>query len=307
MSYTSLPEAFKSNPNLHAYLFVSADKSVRTDTAKLICMSMLCENKKEDGSPCRECSACKKVAADSHPDCISVSGAEKTSVDDVRAIEDEAYLAPNEADCKVFLLSNADEYNPQSQNALLKIIEEPPKGVKFVLTASSAHSLLATVRSRVCTLSGNSRSIDAIQADIQSIKKTLGNNQLLSLSHFISAYDKADVKELDETAFFEYSDMAEKFLSGKDTQILLSFPKKREELMLCLQVFMLCCRQIAYVKCTGKLTEGILPLPQLSSCNSKTSMKRAHSLYDVFEKAYLQVEEYANINAALSYIWQNAK
>lgn len=307
MSYTSLPESFKSNPNLHAYLFVSPDKTVRTEGAKLICMSMLCENRNEDSSPCLECSACKKVMAASHPDCISVSGADKTSVDDVRAIEDEAYLAPNEADCKVFLLSDADEYNPQSQNALLKIIEEPPKGVKFVLTASSAHSLLPTVRSRVCTLSGQNRSIDTIKADIQSIKKALSPEQISSLSYFIYAYDKADVKEIDETAFFEYTDMAEKFFSGKDLQVLLSLPKKREELMLCLQIFMLCCRQIACVKCIGKLTEGILSSQKLSSCNSKTSMKRAHALYDVFEKAFLQIEEYANINAALSYIWQNAK
>lgn len=307
MIYTSLPASFKSNPNLHAYLYLSPDKTVRTEGAKLICMSMLCENRGLDGSPCKECSACKKVSAGSHPDCISVSGTTKTSVDDVRAMENEAYLAPNEADCKVFLLQDADEYNVQSQNALLKIIEEPPKGVKFVLTASSVNSLLPTVRSRVCTLSGQNRSIDEIVKEVQSAKPTLDNELVLQLSHFILSYDRADVNSIDEKAFLEYTTLAEKFLSGKDPLVLLGLPKKREDLMFCLQVLMLCCRQIAYVKCTGKLTDGILSSSQLSSCNAKTSIKRSHALYDVFEKVFLLLEENANINAALSYIWQNAK
>ena len=307
MSTTRLPESYKRNPHLHAYLYVSGDLPERRETAKLLAKSMLCENSAPDGEPCGNCSCCKKAEAGTHPDCIFFSDREKTKVEDVRKIEEEAYLSTNEADSKVFILEDADEYNVQSQNALLKIMEEPPKGVKFILTASSVSAILPTVRSRVCTLSGNVKSIDDIADEIKKAKPHLDDSKVKLLSHFVSGYDKADTENLNETLVFDYAQKAHAFLSGKDLNTLTLLPKKREELLLCLQVFMLCLRQIAYVKATGKMTDGILSEKELSECNSKTSMKKAHALYDVFENACLLTEDYANINAVLSYLLMNAR
>ena len=307
MSEMLLPESYKRNPNLHAYLYVSGSVSSRRDLARLIATSMLCRNRGSDGSFCTECDCCIKMKAKSHPDCIFVSGNEKVSVDDIRKIGDEAYLASNEADSKVFILEDADEYNEKCQNALLKIIEEPPKGVKFVLTASSVGAILPTVRSRVCTLSGKTKSIERLLDEIKNSKPSLSDDKAQCLAYFCEGFDKADIKSLDEQAVFDYVDQAHLFLSGKDAGILLTLPKKREELMLCLQVFMLSCRQIAVVKATGRLTKGILSRELLSESNAKTSMKRAHALYDLFEEGYLLAEGYANVNAVHSLLIENAK
>ncbi len=304
---TSLPAVFTANPNLHAYLYVSGDMNSRHGVSRAMAKSILCRNRTEGAEPCGKCDCCIKMDAGTHPDCIVVPAAVKTTVDDIRDIVSEAYLATNEADFKVFILEDADEYNGPSQNALLKVIEEPPSFVRFVLTASSAGAILPTVRSRVCSISGNVKKIENIADELRKARQELSESQIMMLSYFAEGYDKADVSALDEKAIENYLDKAHLFLSGKETDVILSLPSKRDELMLCLQVFMLCIRQIALVKMTGKLTAGILSEKLVSECNSKVSMKKAHALYDLFEECYLSIEGYANSNAVLTYLFEKSR
>lgn len=79
-------------------------------------------------------------------------GKNKVSVDDVRAMRDSVYLSPNEAARRVVILESVDNFNAASLNALLKILEEPPEGRIFLLTAASKSAVLPTVLSRVCVL-----------------------------------------------------------------------------------------------------------------------------------------------------------
>ena len=99
--------------------------------------------------PCGTCAACRKSV---HPD-IAVYGAEgqTITVDMVRQLRQEAYVLPNEAPCRVIVLAGAQSMTAQAQNALLKILEEPPALVRFILTCENRAQLLETVRSRcVC-------------------------------------------------------------------------------------------------------------------------------------------------------------
>ena len=104
--------------------------------------------------PCGECSQCKKAIGAIHPDiseCIPAGTANSFHVDTVRNIINDAYVQPNEADYKIYILANAHCMNQNAQNALLKILEEPPKYVVFILTTNSKSALLSTVLSRsVC-------------------------------------------------------------------------------------------------------------------------------------------------------------
>ncbi|MBQ7399503.1 MAG: hypothetical protein IJW06_03455 [Clostridia bacterium] len=302
-----LPSGFVRNPNLHAYMFVSPDAASRREVSRRIAKSILCRDKNDNAEPCEKCDCCIKMDAKTHPDCIVIGADEKTGVDDIRSIVSEAYLATNEADFKVFILEDADEYNVQSQNALLKIIEEPPQGVKFILTASSQGAILPTVRSRVCSVSGSVRDIESIIAEVKKSKPSLSDEQIKTLSYFVEGYEKADIKNLDEAKIFDYVNKAQLYLSAKDSGILMSLPIKREELMLCLQVFMLSVRQLALSKATGRITEGVLDSTLFSQCNAKVSMKRAHALYDLFEESYLLAEGYANVNAVLGYLFENVR
>lgn len=307
MHNNSLPRAFLNNPNLHAYLYLAGDCSARSDAALSMAKAMLCENKDGDGMPCGICSSCIKAQNRTHPDIIYVSGTEKVGVDDIRKIEDEAYLAPNEADGKVFILENADEYNIRSQNALLKIIEEPPKKVRFILTASGVSAILPTVRSRVMTIQGEDKSADYMAQDIRRVKKNLSDEQIHMLAGFMSHYDKTDIRVFNEVGFFEYVHLSESFLSGKDSLALLKLPKKREELMTALQVLMLFVFEVLRIKNSAKGTSYFIEGSVLREIAGKISAKKAIMLYDIFEEAYLQCSMNANVNAVMSYLTGNTK
>ena len=101
--------------------------------------------------PCGQCPGCIKAQAGSHPD-ITLAGGGETGrsfhKEEILALRSDTFIKPNEAPCRVFILQNAQNLSPQAQNALLKVLEEPPASVQFLLTCGRASSLLATVRSR---------------------------------------------------------------------------------------------------------------------------------------------------------------
>ncbi len=106
---------------------------------------LLCQGAKK---PCGLCDACIRIKSGGHSD-IFVIGREKTaSMDDVRELIRRSNLKPNEADKQVFVVCNAGKLRRDAQNALLKIIEEPPKGCVIFLLTESRSSLLPTVLSR---------------------------------------------------------------------------------------------------------------------------------------------------------------
>lgn len=106
--------------------------------------------------PCGVCRACRKAAADIHPDIITVRRQtddkgrlrREITVDQIRRMAADAVVLPNEAERKVYIIEEADKMNVQAQNAALKLLEEPPAGVSFLLCAANAALLLPTVRSR---------------------------------------------------------------------------------------------------------------------------------------------------------------
>lgn len=129
----------------HFYLISGPAGSGKRTLAKLLSAAILC---KEGGSPCMHCTACRKVMADSHPDCITVTDPEhkNVAVKLVRQVREEMFVRPNEADRKIYLFPQ--ELGTEGQNALLKILEEPPAYGVFMLLTDNPEKLLPTVRSR---------------------------------------------------------------------------------------------------------------------------------------------------------------
>ena len=134
--------------------------------ARRIAQALVCTG---DGvRPCGRCSGCRKSMTGGHPDILFVDGGNKPrgfGVDLIRSVRADVRIRPNEADRKVYILAQAHNMTEQAQNALLKILEEPPGYAVFLLTCESAQQLLSTVRSRsvIVTLSGVS-SADAARA-----------------------------------------------------------------------------------------------------------------------------------------------
>lgn len=135
----------------HALIIEGEEGIGKKTLAKDIACALVCRG---DDKPCGECAQCKKAIGAIHPDIseyIPAGTANSFHVDTVRNIINDAYVQPNEADYKIYILANAHCMNQNAQNALLKILEEPPKYVVFILTTNSKSALLSTVLSRsVC-------------------------------------------------------------------------------------------------------------------------------------------------------------
>ena len=132
----------------HALIIEGEEGIGKKTLAKDIACALVCRG---NDKPCGECAQCKKAIAAIHPDIseyIPAGTANSFHVDTVRNIINDAYVQPNEADYKIYILANAHCMNQNAQNALLKILEEPPKYVVFILTTNSKSALLSTVLSR---------------------------------------------------------------------------------------------------------------------------------------------------------------
>ena len=136
----------------HFYMISGPEGSGKRTLAQLLSAAILCSGADK---PCRSCAACRKVLSGSHPDFITVDDPEKktVSVDLIRQARADMYIQPNEADKKIYLFPRGQDMGIPSQNALLKILEEPPDyGVLIILT-TNAEAMLPTVRSRCISLS----------------------------------------------------------------------------------------------------------------------------------------------------------
>lgn len=147
--YNTVNELIKNSRLPHAILIDGGSPSGRDELALYIAGAFVCSN----GTVCNNCADCLKAKNGTHPDIIitdPVSQGEKTfKINLVREIRTDAYILPNEAQHKVYILKYADKMNIQAQNALLKIIEEPPSYARFILVCESRASMLETIMSRV--------------------------------------------------------------------------------------------------------------------------------------------------------------
>ncbi len=134
----------------HALLLTGPAGSGKRTAAQYAAAMLLC--RKEGLPPCGGCPSCRKLASGNHPDFTTLlpEGKNKTiNVDKVREMKASAYISPHEAPRKVFFIPEAQRLRVEAQNALLKIIEEPPEAAYFIFTAPGPGSLLETVCSRL--------------------------------------------------------------------------------------------------------------------------------------------------------------
>ena len=148
----------------HFYLISGPAGSGKKTLARLLAAAILCGNADK---PCLNCAACRKVMGDTHPDFITVTDPEhkNIAVKIVRDIREDMFVRPNEADRKIYLF--AQDLGIEGQNALLKILEEPPSYGVFMLLTDNPEKLLPTVRSRCTELALQNLPEDVLRLQLQ--------------------------------------------------------------------------------------------------------------------------------------------
>ena len=131
----------------HAYLFTGSRGTGKTSSAKILAKAVNCENL-QDGNPCNQCKSCLAIDSGACMDVLEIDAASNNGVDNVRDLRDDAIYTPSQVKMRVYIIDEVHMLSISAFNALLKIIEEPPKHLLFILATTELHKVPATILSR---------------------------------------------------------------------------------------------------------------------------------------------------------------
>ncbi|MHB8142988.1 MAG: DNA polymerase III subunit gamma/tau [Thermoleophilia bacterium] len=143
----TLENAIAAGKVSHAYLFAGSRGTGKTSTAKLLAKALNC-TQGPTAHPCGKCESCVAIGAGTSLDVIEMDAASNRGIDDIRDIRDKVAYSPVEGRSKVYILDEAHMLTKEASNAFLKVLEEPPAHVIFVLCTTEAHKVIPTIQSR---------------------------------------------------------------------------------------------------------------------------------------------------------------
>ena len=173
----NLSVAANTGKTAHFYLISGAVGSGRHTLARLLAAAIQCDGADK---PCLTCPACRKAMADTHPDILTVDDPEKkiVPVDLIRQARSDIYIRPNEGKKKIYIFPRAQDMGIPGQNALLKVLEEPPPYGVFFLLTDSAEKLLPTIRSRCIQLQLTALPEDVLSAELRRRFPDAGDSEI---------------------------------------------------------------------------------------------------------------------------------
>ncbi len=164
----TLKSQLQSGKLSHAYLFTGSRGTGKTSSAKILAKAVNCENP-VDGNPCNACAACKAIDSGSCMDVLEIDAASNNGVDNVRDLRDDAIYTPSQVKKRVYIIDEVHMLSISAFNALLKIIEEPPEHLLFILATTELHKVPATILSRCQRFSFRRISQEDIAARLQYV------------------------------------------------------------------------------------------------------------------------------------------
>ena len=165
---TTLKTQLQSGKLSHAYLFTGSRGTGKTSSAKILAKAVNCENPL-DGNPCGVCEACRTIDSGACMDVLEIDAASNNGVDNVRDLRDDAVYTPSQVKKRVYIIDEVHMLSISAFNALLKIIEEPPEHLLFILATTELHKVPATILSRCQRFSFRRISQEDIAARLQYV------------------------------------------------------------------------------------------------------------------------------------------
>lgn len=300
-------------------LFLEGESGVgKTALAQLFANALLCSGEGE--KPCLHCNDCREFASGGHPDLFVAQGSGKTasiSVAAIRALIQDAYILPHQSERKVYFIDDAQRMTPQAQNALLKVLEEPPAHVVFLLTCPSRFDLLETILSRtqVFTLFPltPAQALDFLSARFPGRRteelKELASRYQGNLGKILSALDIKQT-ELLPSALCQVPDA----LTGGDEYRLMMalsvFDQSKEQLSLFLSAFRLLIRDALVHRSGGKELLSLAPSAARKLADSLTQ-QQCLALLELVSQTETQMERNVYLPLVLtrfcSALWEKSR
>lgn len=165
-----LKNQIKNNNFSHAYLFAGERGCGKTSAAKIFAKAINCLNP-IDGSPCLECENCRAIEEETSLDVVEMDAASNRRIDDIRNLRDNVIYPPANLKYKVYIIDEAHMITREAFNALLKIMEEPPKHLVFILATTEIDKIPKTILSRVQKFEFNKIDSSKIKEQINIILK----------------------------------------------------------------------------------------------------------------------------------------
>ena len=164
----TLKTQLQSGRMSHAYLFTGSRGTGKTSCAKILAKAVNCLHP-ENGNPCNCCAACRSIDDGSCMDVLEIDAASNNGVDNVRDLRDDAIYTPSQVKMRVYIIDEVHMLSISAFNALLKIIEEPPEHLLFILATTELHKVPATILSRCQRFSFRRISQEDIAARLQYV------------------------------------------------------------------------------------------------------------------------------------------
>lgn len=152
----------------HAYLFTGTRGTGKTSSAKILAKAVNCLNP-QNGNPCNCCAACQAIDSGACMDVLEIDAASNNGVDNVRTLRDDAIYTPSQVKKRVYIIDEVHMLTIPAFNALLKIIEEPPEHLLFILATTELHKVPATILSRCQRFTFKRISQEEIAARLQYV------------------------------------------------------------------------------------------------------------------------------------------
>lgn len=163
-----LKHQVKNNEISHAYLFSGTRGTGKTSVAKILSRAVNCLNP-QDGNPCNECNICKEIFKDRLMDVVEMDAASNNGVDDIRELKEKVIYPPGLSKYKVYIIDEVHMLSRGAFNALLKILEEPPSHLIFILATTEPEKIPQTVLSRCQRFNFKRLSVEEIKDNLRYI------------------------------------------------------------------------------------------------------------------------------------------